>query len=181
MQREQAEPSAIPLPASEATFAALVRPHLARLHALALAILASDDDARDALQEALTHAWQGLSGLRDSSKAEAWLTKILVNDCRTALRRRRRQPLREIRVEPVASADEAGDGDVVDLVSNRDLMERAFERLDAETRAVLALRYLCDRTIPQIAATLAIPEGTVKSRLHTARHSLARSLERELR
>jgi RNA polymerase sigma-70 factor (ECF subfamily) len=179
VHREETKPSAIALPVDEATFSSLVRPHLSRLHALALAILGDDDDARDALQEALAHAWQGLSGLRESSRAEAWLTRILVNECRTALRRRRRQPVREIRVEPDGPNDEA-DGGFVDLVSTRDLMERAFERLDAETRAVLALRYLDDRTVPQIAATLAVPEGTVKSRLHAARRSLARSLEREL-
>lgn len=176
---EEAKPRAIPLPVDEATFSSLVRPHLSRLHALALAILGNDDDARDALQETLAHAWQGLSGLRESSRAEAWLTKILVNECRTALRRRRRQPVREIRVEPAVLHEDA-DGDFVDLVSTRDVMERAFERLDAETRAVLALRYLDDRTVPQIAATLAVPEGTVKSRLHAARRSLARSLEKEL-
>ena len=179
MHREEAKPSAISLPVDEATFSSLVRPHLSRLHALALAILGDDDDARDALQEALTHAWQGLSGLRESSRAEAWLTKILVNECRTALRRRRRQPVREIWVEPDGPNDET-DGGFVDLVSTREVMERAFERLDAETRAVLALRYLDDRTVPQIAATLAVPEGTVKSRLHAARRSLARSLEKEL-
>jgi DNA-directed RNA polymerase specialized sigma24 family protein len=74
VHREEAGAGVIPVPGNEATFGALVRPHLARLHALALVILGSDDDARDALQEALAHAWQGLSRHRDPSVLESSAT-----------------------------------------------------------------------------------------------------------
>src|SRR5258706_156290 len=64
-------------------------------------------------------------------------------------------------------------------VAERDAFDRAFETLDAEARAILVLHHLEGRPIAGIAATLAIPIGTAKSRLFTARRRLEAALERE--
>jgi RNA polymerase sigma-70 factor (ECF subfamily) len=62
-----------------------------------------------------------------------------------------------------------------------DTIERAFERLRTEERAILALHHLERTPLSDIAATFGIPVGTVKSRLHAARQSLERAMEAELR
>src|SRR3954464_12467599 len=55
-----------------------------------LAILGNEADARDATQEAFVAAWRAMPGLRDFDRFDAWLGRILINECRMALRHRRR-------------------------------------------------------------------------------------------
>ena len=162
-------------------FAQLVDPRLAGLLRTATAILGHEDDASDALQDALTRAWRGLSGLRDEDRFEAWLTRIVVNECRTALKRRTRTRIREIPVD-----DGSGTGDpaspragVAESVVGRLALEAAFERLSADERTILVLHHLDGRPLDEVAAILGIPVGTAKSRLHAARGSLERNLGRQ--
>jgi RNA polymerase sigma-70 factor (ECF subfamily) len=58
-----------------------------------------------------------------------------------------------------------------------DQLEAAFEQLDPEDRAMVVLHHLEDRPLAEIAASLHMPVGTVKWRLHEARQALQRSLE----
>lgn len=66
-----------------------------------------------------------------------------------------------------------------DATINRISLERAFERLDADERALLVLHHVEGRSLADLAAVLEIPVGTVKSRLHAARRNLERALARE--
>ena len=66
-----------------------------------------------------------------------------------------------------------------DEVDERMALERAFERLDVGARSILVLHHLEGRGLAEIASVLAIPLGTVKSRLFAARRALERALERE--
>ena len=78
-------------------FDALLRPRLDRLFRIAVAILRSEPDARDAVQDGSLRAWSALPRLRDRDRFDAWLTQIVVNGCRSLLRNRRRDRLREDR------------------------------------------------------------------------------------
>ena len=165
-------------------FEALVEGRLDQAFRTARAILGNEADARDATQEAFLHAWRDLPRLRDPERFDAWLGRILVNSCRQALRGRRRRSVREIAasdlfdpVETVPTSDEPPD----EALAASDALERAFERLSVDERAILVLHHLERRPLSEIAATLAIPTGTAKSRLHAARHALERALEAELR
>ncbi len=168
----------------EAAFTVLVGPRLEGLLRIATAILGHEADARDALQIALTSAWANLPGLRDADRFEAWLTRIVVNECRHALRRRARTRVRELPMEHVLAAQARGSlhtaGPEASL-AERLAFERAFERLPGEARALLVLHHLERLPIDVIAQILAIPAGTVKSRLHAARRALERELEKESR
>ena len=62
-----------------------------------------------------------------------------------------------------------------------DQIERAFERLSVDDRALLVGHHLNHQSVATIAGSLGIPEGTAKSRLHTARRALERALEVEER
>lgn len=164
----------------EEAFGVLVRPHLARMLRTATAILGQEGDAADALQDTLVRAWRGLPRLRDTDRFEPWLTRILVNECRSALKRRSRARLREIDVR-TGAAEPAGPGaadHLADGVVARVTLEAAFERLDTEARAIIVLHHLEGRSVEEIGHLLAIPVGTAKSRLHTARRSLDRALQR---
>lgn len=159
----------------EDAFADLVRPRFEPLLRLASAITGDEIDARDALQETLASAWGQLPSLRDTERFDAWLTRILVNACRLVLRRRRRR-VREIRLEP-SIADRPTE--TMASVLDRLALDRAFERIGTDERAILALHHLEERSVAEIAGLLGIPIGTVKSRLFAARAALARELRKE--
>ncbi len=134
-------------------------------HRLAAAIV-GPADAADVVQDALVEAWRHIGSLRDEERFDVWFRSIVVNRCRNVLRTRRRRP-QTTPIDPGASGVGHG-GSPHESVALRDALDRAFARLSAEHRTVLALRYTLDLPLVEIARTLGIPEGTVKSRLHTA-------------
>jgi RNA polymerase sigma-70 factor, ECF subfamily len=163
-------------------FTALVELRVETMFRTAMGILGSEADARDATQEALASMWQGLPRLKDPERFDAWSARILVNACRLTLRRRRRT-VREIpmtfagRDRGVSSGSSGG----YDQVDRLDALERAFDRLGADDRAILVLHHLRGKPVSELAAVLGVAEGTVKSRLHAARRALARALKLETR
>jgi RNA polymerase sigma-70 factor (ECF subfamily) len=156
-------------------FDRLVLVHLPRTYRIALAILGSEADAGDAVQEAWLAAWRQLPTLRYPDRFDGWLDQILVNACRMSLRRRAR--VREIRM-PDGFDAEAPQAPP-DQVAERDALDRAFGRLTVEQRTILVLHHLERQPLTAIAAALVIPVGTAKSRLHAARAALERFLETE--
>ncbi len=140
---------------------------------LATFILCDPVAAEDAVQEAALLAWRKRRSLRDSQAVDGWFTRILVNVCRNELRHRSRQP----RVVPLDPAIEPGGiqtGDRLDLGP-------AIRRLTPNEQALLALRFGRELTVPEIAERLAVPEGTVKSRLHSTLQHLRAALDAERR
>jgi len=149
-------------------FAVLIDASLARLDAAAWLILQDAELARDAVQDAMVRAWRDLRGLRDPDRFGPWLHRLTVNACLDQARRRRRRRVAEIELtdldHPLAT-------DAATEVADRDLIDRALARLEPEQRVVVVLRFFLGMSLPETAATLGVPIGTVKSRLH-------RSLER---
>lgn len=161
-----------------AAFESLVAPEVSRLVRLAAAIVGDDFDARDVVQETLVIAWQRNSTLREVDRFQAWLTRILVNEARHALKRRgRRRVVEEAALAP--TLDVKGRTSLEDDVASQDLLERAFERLDAKQRALLVLHHLEARPVDEIAYVLNIRPGTVKSRLWSARQALGAAMAKE--
>ena len=174
-------------------FDRLVSPRVASAFRLALAILRSEADARDAVQDAFVSAWQDLPRLRDREQFDAWLGRILVNRCRTMLRHRKVVKLREIPLEtgndpgrdrfdggPPPRPEPRVEGGQAN-VAEADAVRRAFDRLDPDARVLIVLHHVEERPVAEIAALAGVPEGTVKWRLHAARKALERALERERR
>ncbi len=165
-------------------FDALIRPRLDKLYRMALAITRSEPDARDAVQEACVLAWRELPRLRRRERFDSWLAQILVNACRGLLRRQRRVRVREVGVDEDAGARtplayQTGSG--ADQVAEVELIRRAFERLDGDTRSLLALHYVEQRPLAEIGRMLGSPVGTIKWRLSNARRALDSALEVERR
>ncbi len=140
---------------------------------LATFILRDRQLAEDCVQEAALLAWRRRRSLRDSAAVDGWFTRILVNVCRDELRRQARRP----RVVALNPAVEAGAGSPPDRVD----LGPAIGRLSADEQALLALRFGRELTVPQIAQRLELPEGTIKSRLHTTLQHLRAALDAERR
>jgi len=163
---------------AERNFERLVREHYAYIHRLALTILddGSPDsaaDADDAAQETFITAYRSLAGFRGQASLKTWLTAIGVNTCRARLRKRKlRQALQSTlwglhRSQRMASPEEAA----AQSETYR-LLWQAVDGLDEKHRLPVILRYVHELTVPEIAESLGMNEGTVHSRLHYARKTL---------
>src|SRR5690349_3683135 len=144
-----------------------------RVYGLAYRILRDPDRAQDAAQQALILAWRDLPRLRDPERFEAWLHRLVVHACYDESRGQRRWSgkVRLIPVDPLTAPDPARS------VADRDSLESAFRRLTAEQRAVVVLHHHLGYPLTEIAATLGIPEGTARSRLHYAVRQLRSALD----
>ena len=147
-----------------------------RLYAVARLILRSADLAEDAVQEALVRAWRQLPSLRDPDRFDAWLHRLLVNACADQGRQLRRwsSEVRSLPVEP-SIPDDTG------AVAVREQLERGFERLRPEQRAVVVLHFYSGFSATEIARMLRIPEGTARSRLHYATEAMRAALQADAR
>lgn len=160
-------------------FEALVEARVGPMTRTAMAILGREDEARDAVQDALITAWRELASLRDPAAFDAWLTRILVNRCRRGLRRIGLRRMRETPVDTLAADAAPSTRDLTAAVGERQALERAFDRLSVDDRTLLVLHHLDGRSVASIADVLGVPEGTAKSRLFAARRALHRALSRE--
>ena len=148
-----------------------------RCLAVAVRILRDVDLAEDAVQTALIAAWRELRALRDPSRFEPWLHRILTNACYAEARRRTRWS-EGMRILPAAGT--YGPDDYL-TVDDRDLLERAFRRLTLEQRAVLVFHHYLGLSISEVAVRTDLPVGTAKSRLHHATRALKASIEADAR
>ena len=157
-------------------FAALVRVSAARLLRVANLILRDTAAAEDATQEALVAAWRNIRGLRDPERFEAWIHRLLVNECHREGRRSKRaaQPVRA-QVVIVGEPDQSG------TIDDRDQLERGFSRLPEDQRVILVLHYYVGLTLDDVAGVLRLPTGTVRSRLHRGTQAMRAALEADSR
>jgi RNA polymerase sigma-70 factor, ECF subfamily len=145
-------------------FTVLARGAATPLDRAARLILRDPELARDAVQEALIRAWRDLPGLRDPDRFDAWLHRLTVNVCLDQTRRRRRRAI-EVEFQP---SDAPAVNDMASALADRDLVDDAMRRLDEGGRAIVVLHYFVGMPLTEVALSLRIPVGTVKSRLHRA-------------
>lgn len=158
-------------------FVALAAADYPRLFRLAFGVLRDHQMAEDATQQAYLDIWRNIRGLRDPARFEGWTYRLLVHACYAEAKRRPRWiPESEIPAihDPRATDDFAA-------ILDRDELERAFRHLTVDHRVVIAMHYLLDMTLAQIAEVLDIPAGTVSSRLERAMRSMRTALGVEAR
>ena len=163
----------MPEPIKVASFEEVVLPHLAAAYNLARWLTRNDHDAEDAVQEAYLRAFRAFDGFRGMSEGRAWLLTIVRNTCYTRLKQDRMAELTDTFEEGIHGVDEAANPEAL-LVEkgNAQRLRRALEELPAEFREVIVLRELEEMSYQQIAELVAIPMGTVMSRLARARQRL---------
>lgn len=167
-----------------AAFEELFRALRGRAFQVATSLVGSRDDALDLTQEAFAKLYTARHSYDPGQPFLPWFHRILRNACFSFLRKRGQH-----RPSSLQALDEDGDERVLDLVDasagpfdvlaaddERALFQRALERLPARDREIIALRHYEDLSYKEIAAALAIPEGTVMSRLFHARRRLREML-----
>ena len=160
-----------------AAFVDLMHPRVDSLFALAQRILRDVDRAEDALQDALVIAWRDLRGLRDPDRFDAWLRRVVVRECIDQATRERRR-VANLRVLPVDGPTAPDD---LLTLADRDQLERGFQRLPPDQRAILVLHHYEGYAPSEIAEILGIPPGTARSRLHHAHRAMRAALDADAR
>ena len=145
----------------------LLRNHYDRLYALCRRLSGDDADALDACQEALIAIARRLDRFDGRSAFATWAYRVTTNACLDELRRRRRRPL------AMVADDRPSSVDVSEAAAARLDVQAALARLPMEYRAAVVLRDLCELSYDEIADTLDIPPGTVRSRIARGRTQLA--------
>jgi RNA polymerase sigma-70 factor (ECF subfamily) len=155
-------------------FAELVRRHERRVFAIAMRMLGGEEDALDATQDAFLTVFRKIGQFRGESAFTTWLHRIAVNACYDILRKRARQPVLHLAGERDHQPEEGPPvADHAPAVAGGIDAARALLEVPQDFRAVLILADVHDLPYEEIAATLEIPVGTVKSRLHRGRVALA--------
>nr|WP_297180991.1 RNA polymerase sigma factor [uncultured Agathobaculum sp.] len=130
-------------------------------------------DGEDLAQEAFVTCVRSIGSLRDGAKFRPWLIRTLTRAAWKYCRKARRET-------PVAEFFETGEGEsALSAVLRTDEQRRLYEAmyaLDEKRRTVLVLYYFDNRPVKEIARTLGVTEGTVKSRLFSARRHLRQAL-----
>lgn len=160
-----------------AALAELCRRFERRLLAHAWRLVGDADAARDVAQDALADIAAGLRRLDDAAAFPAFAFRIVTRRAADFVRRRRRE-----RAGLAAfAAEKRFDGAAPDGAPAPEgpAIARAMATLSADQRAAIALFYLEDMSVAEIAAALDVPAGTVKSRLMAAREKLKLALGAE--
>jgi RNA polymerase sigma-70 factor (ECF subfamily) len=156
----------------EDAFSRLVDMDGDRCFAIAYRILRDVEQAKDAVQQAFLLAWRELPRLRDATRFEVWLYRLLVNACYEEVRRHRRWTT-HVRLLPMEGHSAP---DPFASVDDRDALERAFLRLSPEHRTVFVMHHHAGLPLATIAEVVGVPLGTVKSRLHHSVRNLRTAL-----
>ncbi len=171
-------------------FTILMRRGNQRLFRIARAIVQDEAEAEDVLQEAYVRAFAALGGFRGEAQFSTWLTRIVLNEARGRVRRRR--PTVELAALEAAQADA---GRVVHFPGGqlapdperaaasteaRRLLERAIDGLPEGFRLVFMMREVDGCSVEETAGQLGLKPETVKTRLHRARKLLRKALDESL-
>lgn len=144
------------------SFVQLVKEMEHSLYKVSKAILLSDSDCLDAVQETILIAYTSIMKLREPRYFKTWITRILINECNKV--RKNQKKVIQIQNYTEPSVTEHQD-DIIDLHS-------AIDSLEPELKTVITLFYYEDLSVKEIGAILDIATGTVKSRLNRARTKL---------
>lgn len=177
----------------EAAFEELVRTYGGRLLAVTRRYLLSEDDARDAVQDAFLSVFRSLDQFEGQSRLSTWLHRIAVNAALMKLRTRRRKPEQPIEellpgfLEDGHFAQQTSEwrnSELEDVAERKELAELVrsnIDRLPEGYRNVLMLRDIEEFNTQETAEAMGISVNAVKTRLHRARLALRELLEPHMR
>ena len=170
-------------------FEELVRSVSPRLLSSALRILANQDEARDAVQEAFVSVWKNIGQFAGDSSLYTWIYRIVINACLARLRSSRIRKEVDLTNVEAEIPDPAGylgqrwsdSGPSLEKrTAMRHALERALRKLPDDLRLVLLMRDVEELSSKETAAQLGITDALVRQRLHRARTIMAETLRPEL-
>ncbi len=161
---------------SNQDFSALYNQHAATVRRI-LARMVGSNDLDDLVQDVFIRIYRFQDSFRDQADIKTWIHRICVNTVQDHYRKKRWTGLlsfgNESEAEPVARENHAED------FANQNLVEKALHKLSVKERVVVVLFYLEESTIEEISEALKLPEGTIKSQLHSARTKLQNFMKKE--
>lgn len=166
----------------ESAFEELFNRYRERVYSIAFRITGTAVDAMDVVQDSFSLVFRKLQGFRGGSLFSTWLFRIVVNCSIDHRRRNHKRPITSLQMgteaaeEPVDQRPSPGDRAETTELGGQ--VQEAISLLSPKLRVILALRYLEDMTYEDLAATLGLSLGTVKSRLaraHLALENLVRT------
>lgn len=145
-------------------FRALIELHRGVLFGTAYLMMRDRGLAQDAVQEAVVKVWKQIPSLRLRSSVKAWMVRIVVNEVKQQVRKKR------VPTVPLEQLSElAGDPDEAETPLIRDEerkgLKQALNKLPSGQKEAVVLRYFSDLTVPEIATVVGQHQGTIKSRL----------------
>ncbi|MEZ5408390.1 MAG: RNA polymerase sigma factor [Acidimicrobiales bacterium] len=152
-----------------AAMEALLGRHYERVHTICRRIAGNEADADDACQEALMAIVRGLARFDGRSSFRTWSYRVASNACLDEMRRKNRRPVPR---DLLPEGPDAGPG-IDAVVADRLTLDEALPRLSDEFRVPVVLRDVAGLDYAEIAETLGIPPGTVRSRIARGRRQLA--------
>jgi RNA polymerase sigma-70 factor (ECF subfamily) len=161
--------------------------HADRVHAVCRRVVVHPEDALDATQEALVAIARGIGRFDGRSRFTTWLHRVATNAALDELRRKKRRPVTGFATDVAdeggeraptgrASRPAAGEPMETDAIDVRLDVDAALLEVPDEFRAAVVLRDLADLDYSEIAEVLAVPLGTVKSRVARGRAALRAAL-----
>jgi RNA polymerase sigma-70 factor (ECF subfamily) len=156
----------------------LVRRWTPKMTAHAWRLLGEREPARDAVQESWTQALRGLARLKEDRAFAVWILRIVTRQCAAHIKLRQRD--RALAEREAREPRETGAGSRAELAPDQARVREALASLPPAQSAAIALFYLQDMTIAEVAVALDVPAGTVKTRLMHAREKLRAFLEGEI-
>ncbi len=173
-------------------FEMLVRTQTPALLRVARRFMHSEEDARDALQDAFISAFRSIGAFEESAQISTWLHRIVINACLMRLRTQRRHPEEDIekylpkfledghQAEPSAPWCETAET-VLQRTELCGLVRRCIEQLPDTYRVVLLLRDIEELPTEDVAQMLGVTPNAVKIRLHRGRQALRALLDPHMR
>ena len=143
-----------------------------RVYSLMVRIV-GQQDADDAMQLAFIQIFRKLVRFSGGSSLETWIYRVATNEALQFLRRRKRDNVDTLSLEPESKVSQSGL-----RLEDAEMLEAGLAKLEPELRAVLTLKEVQELSYCEIAEIMDIPEGTVGSRLNRARRELKDELER---
>jgi RNA polymerase sigma-70 factor (ECF subfamily) len=177
--REDADLLAAHVAGDDRAFAELVERHGDRLWSLAVRVLKDQEEAAEALQEAMISAFRRAASFRGDAAVTTWLYRIVMNACLDRLRRNKARPADPLPDDPdrspvLTTTDTPEDAAIRTAIA--DDVTRALGRIHADQRAALILIDMEGYSVEEAARILGCAPGTVKSRCARGRAKLAQLL-----
>ena len=173
-------------------YAEIVRRYQDRVFSLCVRMMGDREVAEEVAQDVFVARFRSLESFRGDAQLSTWIYRVAINHCKNRrLYRRRRKMERHEALEgeprdaedgPTRQIADEGPGADASLHAREasDVLRQALEQLDEEQRNIIVLRDVQDLAYEEIADILGLARGTVKSRLHRARASLAKVLARRI-
>ncbi len=165
-----------------------------KVFSLTYRMLGNRSEAEDVAQEVFITVFKTIDGFRGEAKLSTWLLRIAANQCKNRIKYLARRPTDGGAVDEAEQANVAagapaaiahGHVDGPDVLSEaaelEALMQAAIAALDEEQRLLVVLRDVEELSYQEIGEVTALPEGTIKSRLHRARMAIKEHLDKHTR